>query len=183
MPVHQAAEALRVRLPPPHVRRAESSRVGRRARGLAAREKGVSPCPDTCPIHGPARRAPMLAELAAEQERSAWEAASAGAAEEAGADERTAAMELASMRRREADAAASAAAERATAYDSMSKSEHHLRVALLPCGKQTFNDMNVTGTRRLARWATAPTSCGAAATRAAGSAALGRADRWTSAIR
>ena len=27
----------------------------------------------------------------------------------------------------------------------MSKSEHHLRAALLPCGKQTFADMNVTG--------------------------------------
>ena len=52
----------------------------------------------------------MLAELAAEQERIAWEAASAGAAEAAGADERAAAMELASTRRREADAVASAAA-------------------------------------------------------------------------
>ena len=119
--------------------------VAREGWRSAAREKGVKPCPDTCPIHGPARRAPMLAELAAEQERIAWEAASAGAAEAAGADERAAAMELASTRRREADAVASAAAERASAYDSMSKSEHHLRAALLPCGKQTFADMNVTG--------------------------------------
>jgi hypothetical protein len=119
--------------------------VAREGWRSAAREKGVKPCPDTCPIHGPARRAPVLAELAAQQERSVWEEASASAAEAAGADERAAAVELASMQRREADAAASAAAERASAYDSMSKSEHHLRAALLPCGKQTFADMNVTG--------------------------------------
>ena len=89
--------------------------VAREGWRAAAREKGVSPCPDSCPIHGPARRAPLLAALAAEQERTAWEAASAGAAEEAGAAERATAMELATVRRREAEAAAAAAAERAAA--------------------------------------------------------------------
>ena len=119
--------------------------VAREGWRAAAREKGVSPCPDTCPIHGPARRMPLLAELAAEQERSAWEVAAAGAAEAAGADERAAAAELATAGCRDTEAAAAAAAERAASYDSMSKSEHHLRAALLPCGKQTFADMNVTG--------------------------------------
>ena len=119
--------------------------VAREGARAAAREKGVSPCPDLCPIHGPARRAPLLAELAAEQERIAWENVLAGAAEAAGVDERAAAVERATTWRREADAAAQATAERAAAYDSMSKSEHHLRAALLPCGKQTLPDMNVTG--------------------------------------
>ena len=119
--------------------------VAREGWRSAAREKGASPCPDTCHIHGPARRAPMLAELAADEERRAWEAASAGAVEAAGADERAASAKLSSTRRREADAAATAAVERAAAYDNMSKSEHHLRAALLPCGKETFADMNVTG--------------------------------------
>ena len=119
--------------------------VAREGARAAAHEKGISPCNDSCPIHGPARRGPLLAVLAAEQERIAWEAALAGAAEAAGVDARAAAMELATARRREADAAEKSAVERAAAYDSMSKSEHHLRAALLPCGKQTFADMDVTG--------------------------------------
>lgn len=118
------------------------SREGSRA---AAREKGINPCPDTCNIHGPVRRAPVLAELAGEQERIAWEAATAGAAEEAGADERASAVETATAQRHAVEVATTAAMERAASYDNMSKSEHHLRAALLPCGKQTFADMNVTG--------------------------------------
>ena len=119
--------------------------VAREGTRAAARAKGVSPCPDACPIHGPTRLAPLLAALAAEQERITWEDALAGAAEAAGADERAAAMECATAWRREADTAVQATAQRAAAYDSMSKSEHHLRAALLPCGKQPLADMDVTG--------------------------------------
>ena len=49
--------------------------VAREGARAAAHEKGISPCNDSCPIHGPARRGPLLAVLAAEQERIAWEAA------------------------------------------------------------------------------------------------------------
>ena len=119
--------------------------VAREGWRAAAREKGVSVCPDTCPIHWPARHAPVLVELAAECEREAWEAAADGAAEEAGADERAAAAKWATAQRRDAEVAAAAATARAAAYDSMSKSEHHLRAALLPCGKKIFAGMNVTG--------------------------------------
>lgn len=122
--------------------------VAREGVRAAAREKGVDPCPSSsCVIHGPARRAPMLVAAAVEQECAAWEAAAAGAAEEAGADDRAATFHLVTAQRRCVQAEAARAVARAAAYDSMSKSEHHLRAALLPCGKKPLADMHVTGAR------------------------------------
>lgn len=122
----------------------DAAREGARA---AAREKGINPCPkpNSCPVHGPAQRAPLLAALAAEQEKTAWEVALAGAAEVVGMEERATVMEHATTWRQEMATTAMAMVDRAIAYDSMSKSEHHLRAALLPCGKHGFPDMNITG--------------------------------------
>jgi hypothetical protein len=102
-------------------------------------------CPDACGIHLPPLRTAAIAELAGNDERAAWEAAGAGAAEEAWADERAAAFEAAVAQCGAASDARLAAVARAAAYDSMSKSEHHLRAALLPCGKLKVSEMNVTG--------------------------------------